>query len=66
MEHPPVIEETHFAVQKEVEMPVQQEPVVIKDDEEPMEQGESEPVILEETGESISQVSPKNSLNKIA
>ncbi|RVE58480.1 hypothetical protein OJAV_G00209660 [Oryzias javanicus] len=56
MEHPPVIEETNFTVQKEVEMPLQQEPVIIKDDEEPMEQGESEPVILEETGESIPQV----------
>ncbi|XP_024142159.1 symplekin [Oryzias melastigma] len=63
MEHPPVIEETHFAVQKEVEMPVQQEPVVIKDDEEPMEQGESEPVILEETGESISQVDSERDID---
>uniref|UniRef100_A0A3P9LS19 Symplekin n=1 Tax=Oryzias latipes TaxID=8090 RepID=A0A3P9LS19_ORYLA len=55
MEHNPVIEETNFAVEKEVELPVQQEPVFIKDDEEPMEQEESEPVIQEETGESFSQ-----------
>uniref|UniRef100_A0A3B3I1S5 Symplekin scaffold protein n=1 Tax=Oryzias latipes TaxID=8090 RepID=A0A3B3I1S5_ORYLA len=55
MEHNPVIEETNFAVEKEVELPVQQEPVFIKYDEEPMEQEESEPVIQEETGESLSQ-----------
>uniref|UniRef100_A0A3P9IYH5 Symplekin n=1 Tax=Oryzias latipes TaxID=8090 RepID=A0A3P9IYH5_ORYLA len=55
MEHNPVIEETNFAVEKEVELPVQQEPIFIKDDEEPMEQEESEPVIQEETGESLSQ-----------
>lgn len=52
----PVEEEAPTAAPQESETSVQQHPADIKDDEEPMEHEESNPVIQEETVDTVSQV----------
>ncbi|XP_019132166.2 symplekin [Larimichthys crocea] len=52
----PVEEEAPTAAPQESETSVQQHPADIKDDEEPMEHEESNPVIQEETVDAVSQV----------
>uniref|UniRef100_A0A3Q1F829 Symplekin n=1 Tax=Acanthochromis polyacanthus TaxID=80966 RepID=A0A3Q1F829_9TELE len=51
-----VVEEAPTVPLKEPDAPIQQEPAIIKDEEEPMEQEEADPVIQEESVNSVSQV----------
>lgn len=52
----PVDEEAPIAPLEESETPVQQHPAIMKDEEEPMEQEEPDPVIQEETADTVSEV----------
>ncbi len=53
---PPVEEEATIAAPEESETPVQQHPAIMKDEEEPMEQEESDPVIQEEAVDTVPEV----------